>query len=377
MAPTRPIHSPQRSFDHGISKHTNDVNLRELLRNLSNEQILRLIPKSAVENLHQISTLIRAGDFNADEVFNNTEPCTPPSQSPPGLTPSPSPTSPKLQRQDSSHSSRSSTTSDDKVKRPLNGFIAFRAYYQRIFTQVPQKSISALITRLWKSDPFQSRWMLMGRVYSFIRDTVGKNTAKLSDFLEVAVPIMGVPVPEAYLAKLCWIYTGNEVGELAFFQDPTGLQRYLDTINSTSVPSTEQDLLNYCLVHDYLPDHGDALLTKLAQNNTSLITVQGRPPRRNRNKAAYGQVLKMEAVVPEPNLVSSSFTISPTEIPPPSIVMPRMASQGADVWLTGPASPLPAAYLPTQVTDPLDIFNMPMHEIYDVMEGFNAHGSAF
>jgi hypothetical protein len=77
------------------------------------------------------------------------------------------------------------------AKRPLNSWIAFRAYYATIFTTFQQKDISGFVTRMWQKDPFQAKWTLVAKAYSIIRDKVGKAQAPLDTFLEIVCPHIG------------------------------------------------------------------------------------------------------------------------------------------------------------------------------------------
>jgi hypothetical protein len=81
------------------------------------------------------------------------------------------------------------------AKRPLNSWMAFRAYYATIFTTFQQKNISGFLTRMWQEDPFKAKWAIVAKAYSIIRDKVGKAHAPLDIFLQTVCPHIGKPDP--------------------------------------------------------------------------------------------------------------------------------------------------------------------------------------
>nr|AYN77767.1 mating-type protein MAT1-1-1 [Berkeleyomyces basicola] len=270
--------------DHGVAAEMGGVNLIELLKTLSNAQILRLIPKPAVDNLHRISHLIKSGEFDPKDIFSMDAPRE---RVPERSTLPPSSVTRVRSQSTFINSNRQAAKKISiglKGKRPVNAFMAFRAYYQKIFAQFPQKNISPFITKLWRKDPFQSRWMLMASVYSFVRDSIGNKGAKLLTFLDIAAPLMCTPKPEEYLKSLCWMYTANDKGEIQFLQDAVGHDRYIALIDDQHIPTTDQDLLNLCLAHGYLPKYEVELLTKLARHNSTMMTVRSRQPNQNQAK---------------------------------------------------------------------------------------------
>jgi hypothetical protein len=69
------------------------------------------------------------------------------------------------------------------AKRPLNSWMAFRAYYSPIFATFQQKDISGFMTLMWNADPFHAKWTIVAKAYSVIRDKVGKDQAPLDIFM--------------------------------------------------------------------------------------------------------------------------------------------------------------------------------------------------
>nr|ASU89332.1 mating-type protein MAT1-1-1 [Thielaviopsis euricoi]DAB41624.1 TPA_exp: mating-type protein MAT1-1-1 [Thielaviopsis paradoxa] len=386
---------------HPSAAECENVDLMELLQTLSNEQILRLIPRSAVKNLHHISHLIRSGDFDPnsitlsplDDIISRSVSPTE-SQFSGSSTPTLVPDTPRQAYAESFNQESPSTpqesSDDEKVRRPLNGFIAFRAYYQKMFTHLPQKNISTFITQLWKSDPFQSRWMLIGRLYSFVRDTIGKSNTKLSEFLQVAAPVMCTPSPEEYLTKLCWVMSSTDDYDVTFVQDHVGLRKYLHDAKSIFAPTSEQELLNHCIVRGYLPDFSDSLLTKLAQNN-NVVTVQ----ERSSKKRPYTEMVYQQSFTINRDITTSPDTraefrmkmkrlsgetcISPVTAEP-LYQAPPPAMQYADpVWFNLPTQPPPAQFKLSALEEQDQAFNifLSSQQLYDITDPFQGDAIAF
>nr|WRK65007.1 putative mating-type 1-1-1 R protein [Davidsoniella virescens] len=250
-----------------------EENILELLQTLSNAEVMCKIPTSAAQNVNRVNHLIRSGHLDPKSIFTRKKK---------RKTPAHHASTPirrlerLMPRRESNVQAALSTVSLDEVEviRPVNAYIVFRSYYQKIVPHLPQKSISALMATLWKTDPFQSRWMLIARVYSFIRNTIGKPKVKLCDFLDVAAPSMHVPQPDDYLIKLCWVYSANEAGQVTFFQDDLGLKFYVASLEKVPIPNADQELLVHCLVRHYLPEHANTLLTNIAKDSSSIITAQ-------------------------------------------------------------------------------------------------------
>jgi hypothetical protein len=86
------------------------------------------------------------------------------------------------------------------AKRPLNSWMAFRAYYSPIFATYQQKDISGFLTGMWQADPFHAKWTIAAKAYSVIRDKVGKAQAPLDTFLHIVCPLLG-KLPVAHLTR--------------------------------------------------------------------------------------------------------------------------------------------------------------------------------
>lgn len=77
------------------------------------------------------------------------------------------------------------------AKRPLNSWMAYRAFYSPVFTSFQQKEISGFLTLMWRADPFHAKWALAAKAWSVIRDKVGKDAAPLDEFLQLVCPHIG------------------------------------------------------------------------------------------------------------------------------------------------------------------------------------------
>ncbi|KAF4119844.1 mating type protein MAT1-1-1 [Geosmithia morbida] len=160
----------------------------------------------------------------------------------------------------------------DKTKRPLNGFMAFRSYYMKIFPDVPQKSVSGFLTTLWNQDPFRNKWVLVAKVYSFIRDEVGKDKIPLSQFLGISCPLMKIISPSAYLSTLGWrVDNQNEKGQHLVRFDPAASNNVAD-IQLQNCPNTELDLLALVLDFGFLPAESFGLMQRMGANSNPIMT---------------------------------------------------------------------------------------------------------
>ncbi|KAH8651751.1 MAT1-1-1 [Ilyonectria robusta] len=167
---------------------------------------------------------------------------------------------------------QSDVTPAPRAKRPLNAFMAFRTFYMKIFPDIQQKSASGFLTTLWNKDPFRNKWALIAKVYSFVRDEVGKRNIALSRFLDVCCPAMNIIHPSRYIAALGWSVTYDDAGCHVLHQDrPTDLDHFQNEV----VPSTEMDLLRALLQTGYLSDRGLALLERLGESTNGIMTTYG------------------------------------------------------------------------------------------------------
>nr|QRN45796.1 putative mating-type 1-1-1 protein [Thielaviopsis cerberus] len=221
------------------------VNLLMQLQDLSPEEVARLIPLAVMKDL-QNENASRAGSGSAP--LAASEMPQPPNDPAPPSPPVPEP-----------------SVVIRRSRRHLNGFITFRAYYRKAFAPLTERKISTIMTQLWAHDPFQYRWTIIGRLWSFVSHTLNDPEIFLSDFLHLAAPLMCTPGPETYLNKLGWGSNSNSNYDTVFFQDHTTLLRYIEEDKLKFVPANELELLNHMIVHGYLPGIYNQLLVKIAQ----------------------------------------------------------------------------------------------------------------
>lgn len=169
-------------------------------------------------------------------------------------------------------------------------------YYKTMFRGVQQKEVSSYLTLLWAQEPFGNKWTLIAKVYSFVRDQVGKSEATLSDFLAAACPIMGIIEPADYLRLLGWVQTQNDTGSSMISQDKSIAQGTIAALEDQTHPNTELELLGDCIRAGYLPSHGDALTAKLASKSNTIMTPNGGPY----NEDAMGTSKVFDAVFVDP-----------------------------------------------------------------------------
>jgi hypothetical protein len=158
-----------------------------------------------------------------------------------------------------------------KAKRPLNAFMAFRCYYLRLFPEAQQKTASGFLTALWQHEPFRNRWTLIAKVYSFIRDEVGKQKVSLPYFLGICCPIMKIISPISYLHFFGWTVEGNEKEGQKLVRQWTPTDNQIEGIQSQSYPNTEMDLLRTMLSLGYLPDESMMLMERMRSNSNGVM----------------------------------------------------------------------------------------------------------
>ncbi|KAI9888790.1 MAG: hypothetical protein M1814_006295 [Vezdaea aestivalis] len=91
-------------------------------------------------------------------------------------------------------------------KRSVNSYMTFRAFYHGILPKVPQKDISIVLKPIWDADPFQSKWVVMAKSYSLVRNALEKGGlgSSFELFLAVSKDVVGVIAAEDYLSVMGW-----------------------------------------------------------------------------------------------------------------------------------------------------------------------------
>nr|QFP39789.1 mating type protein 1-1-1 [Fusarium parvisorum]QFP39804.1 mating type protein 1-1-1 [Fusarium sororula] len=161
-------------------------------------------------------------------------------------------------------------TADSRVKRPLNAFMAFRTYYLKLFPDTQQKNASGFLTQLWGGDPHRNKWALIAKVYSFLRDQLGKGTVNLSAFLGIACPLMNMVEPSLYIEVLGWQKTASQ--GIMTFQQNTDIMKANLACRVNGQPTTEIDLLTSVLSAGYFTDFSQVLLMRMWACQNGIIT---------------------------------------------------------------------------------------------------------
>ncbi|KAL6880925.1 MAT1-1-1 [Trichoderma novae-zelandiae] len=169
----------------------------------------------------------------------------------------------------SSFTTQAAEVPTDRAKRPLNAFMAFRSYYLRLFPEVQQKTASGFLTTLWNKDIYRNKWALIAKVYSFVRDQLGRDKVSLSYFLNVSCPIMKITEPSIYLSTFGWS-VGDDAGSPKLVQlDGASIAQPMD---SDDHPNTENDLLSAIIQVGYLPDDSINLMDRMNANSSGIMT---------------------------------------------------------------------------------------------------------
>ncbi|KAK4032298.1 mating-type protein MAT alpha 1-domain-containing protein [Parachaetomium inaequale] len=119
------------------------------------------------------------------------------------------------------------------VKKKVNGFMGYRAYYSSLFSQLTQKEKSPIMTMLWKEDPSHKEWGFMCAVYSSIREFLSDENVSLQNWIQFAIKHMGIVVRESYLTTLGWKVVQLGKGTPKVERTTTrGVQSYLQPTNA-------------------------------------------------------------------------------------------------------------------------------------------------
>ncbi|KAK5998934.1 Mating-type protein MAT-1 [Cladobotryum mycophilum] len=160
----------------------------------------------------------------------------------------------------------------DRAKRPLNAFMAFRSYYLKLFPDVQQKTASGFLTALWNKDPFRNKWALVAKVYSFVRDEIGRDKVSLSYFLGLSCPLMKITEPAVYLETFGWCVEDDETGTSKLFQTETGTTITETNLQLEGCPSTENELLLAVINVGYFPDESPNLVERMNTSSNGIMT---------------------------------------------------------------------------------------------------------
>jgi hypothetical protein len=148
-------------------------------------------------------------------------------------------------------------------------------YYLKLFPDFQQKTASGFLTTLWNKDPFRSKWALVAKVYSFVRDEIGKDKVSLAYFLSLACPTMRIIDTSSYLAALGWILREDEGGSHKLVQDESTAILEPSSSQSQDFPSTEIELLSTLIRVGYFPDQGVDLMERMGANQNGIMATRG------------------------------------------------------------------------------------------------------
>nr|AKV94677.1 MAT-alpha1 superfamily protein [Cordyceps cicadae] len=143
-------------------------------------------------------------------------------------------------------------------------------YYVKLFPESQQKAASGFLTTLWSKDPYRNRWAMIAKVYSFVRDEMGKKRAPLSSFLMAACPAMDILPPDEYLRVLGWVVEDTEHGTKRLVQRD---ELRAPKATTRPCPDSELELFQGMIELGYMPDENVLLLEALlAQDSRSALT---------------------------------------------------------------------------------------------------------
>lgn len=113
------------------------------------------------------------------------------------------------------------------------------------------KNRSPLLSFLWDFDPNKSKWSLLAKAWSIIRDQIGKERAPLDEFFKCACPYFNLPAPEDYLAIFGWVpVQGSERNILTFERNPEFSAEHTGTVESHEALSVE-DIIHHVQTQGY------------------------------------------------------------------------------------------------------------------------------
>ncbi|KAK2589560.1 hypothetical protein QQS21_012765, partial [Conoideocrella luteorostrata] len=232
-----------------LMRHLSTLSTNQVLRFLKDETLIE-IARRAFGNGHGILTLPPEGSAVVASAVADT----------------------------SASSDEVTPTAPNKTKqRPLNAFMAFRSNYVGIFPDFQQKTAAGFITLLWNRDPFRERWALLARVYTIIRNDIGKDRIILAHFLAYACPLMGIPRPDIYLAIFGWSIQGN-VTAYQLVQNETLAAIGRAQLSPGPFPETDVELIEALVAINYLPDRGVDLIRRLSSARAIPVVDVVSPP---------------------------------------------------------------------------------------------------
>ncbi|KAK4971160.1 hypothetical protein LTR66_011495 [Elasticomyces elasticus] len=161
----------------------------------------------------------------------------------------------------------------DRAKRPLNSWMAFRAYYAPIFTSYQQKDISGFLTVMWQTDLSQAKWSILAKAYSMIRDSQGKDASPLSVFLQITCTYIGIIDRTIYLELMGWeIIDGDGRKSMSRRFNPD-FATFSAEIRSTTLSA--DNIVDYCRDQGYII--GNQSVAVGSDTHNSSLTMAAQP----------------------------------------------------------------------------------------------------
>ncbi|KAK6371725.1 hypothetical protein LTS17_008548 [Exophiala oligosperma] len=142
----------------------------------------------------------------------------------------------------------------NKLKRPLNAFIAYRSYYSPIFKGIPQKVKSGLLRMTWSADTKRAMWALLGSAYSDLRDHHDESLP-LDKFLSLTVPLLPIVSADKYLGKMGWEIStaANNTEEPVLIRSSAFNAACLAAEYPHNTNLSVADIVNHCYTQGLLP----------------------------------------------------------------------------------------------------------------------------
>ncbi|CAD6447854.1 66fa10b4-097b-4c6c-b3fe-354dc60bc4f0 [Sclerotinia trifoliorum] len=135
-------------------------------------------------------------------------------------------------------------------RRSVNSYILFRTFYMilTMLGNLPQKYKSSILSILWRGDPFHTKWSILARAYTLMRDANVKRT--VSEFLVLVCPYIGILAVNDYLVNLNWTLETNEEGIVCLRQTfPPDIRSFSAHIASTTL--TDLDIITFYNSQNY------------------------------------------------------------------------------------------------------------------------------
>nr|AJW31369.1 mating-type protein MAT1-1-1 [Clarireedia homoeocarpa] len=142
-------------------------------------------------------------------------------------------------------------------RRSVNRYILFRAFLKSLveLQNLQQKDASPIIAVLWARDIFKSKWAILARAFTLIRDAGVSGTVEA--FLRIACPYIGIIPIDQYLSSMNWVF---EIREQTETGQSTAVLRQTFAPDINSFPShiartnlTDLDIINFCATRGLLP----------------------------------------------------------------------------------------------------------------------------